>query len=135
MPTSARLGAEEFVELALLDEFDRGRPALLDLLALVQIRGRRQHHALGIAARMFQRFAQREARLLVVLGDEAAVDVAGADAHFQHDRRVRRFGQFEAFLHRACTIVGRFGRGSSSQTCDFMAKGCERSCMIEEPSP
>ena len=33
------------------------------------------------------------------------------------------------------TMVGRFGRGSSSQICDFMAKGWLRSCMIEEPSP
>src|SRR5580700_12096326 len=35
----------------------------------------------------------------------------------------------------ALTIDGRFGRGSSSQICDFMAKACERSCMMEEPSP
>src|SRR5215471_6561392 len=35
----------------------------------------------------------------------------------------------------AFTIEGRFGRGSSSQICDFIAKACERSCMIEEPSP
>ena len=33
------------------------------------------------------------------------------------------------------TIFGRFGRGSSSHTCDFIAKACERSCMIDEPSP
>ena len=35
----------------------------------------------------------------------------------------------------AATIDGRFGRGSSSQTCDFIAKAWLRSCMIEEPSP
>jgi hypothetical protein len=35
----------------------------------------------------------------------------------------------------AATIDGRFGRGSSSQICDFMAKACVRSCMIDEPSP
>ena len=35
----------------------------------------------------------------------------------------------------AATIDGRFGRGSSSQICDFMAKAWVRSCMIEEPSP
>ncbi len=34
-----------------------------------------------------------------------------------------------------CTMVGRLGRGSSSQICDFMAKAWERSWMIEEPSP
>ncbi len=35
----------------------------------------------------------------------------------------------------ASTIFGRFGRGSSSHICDFIAKACVRSCMIEEPSP
>ncbi len=35
----------------------------------------------------------------------------------------------------ALTMQGRFGRGSSSQICDFIANGCTRSCMIEEPSP
>ncbi len=33
------------------------------------------------------------------------------------------------------TIDSRFGRGSSSQICDFIAKAWLRSCMIEEPSP
>ena len=33
------------------------------------------------------------------------------------------------------TIVGRLGRGSSSQTCDFMAKAWLRSCMMLAPSP
>ena len=94
------VGAEKFVEFAFLDKFDRRRPALLDFLALVQIRGRRQHDAFGIAARIFQRFAQREARLLVVLGDEAAVDVTGADTDFEHHRRVRDFGKFEAVFNR-----------------------------------
>ena len=35
----------------------------------------------------------------------------------------------------ALTMLGRFGRGSSSHICDFMAKAWVRSCMIEEPSP
>ena len=35
----------------------------------------------------------------------------------------------------ACTIDGKLGRGSSSHICDFMAKACERSCMMLEPSP
>ena len=94
------LRAKEFVELALLDEFDGGRPALLDLLALVQIRRRRQHDPLGVAARLLQGFAQRKARLFVVLGDETAVDVAGADAHFEHDRRMRHFRKLKAVFHR-----------------------------------
>jgi hypothetical protein len=33
------------------------------------------------------------------------------------------------------TIVSRFGRGSRSQICDFIAKAWLRSCMIDEPSP
>ncbi len=33
------------------------------------------------------------------------------------------------------TIDGRFGRGSSSQIWDFIAKAWLRSCMMEEPSP
>ncbi len=35
----------------------------------------------------------------------------------------------------ASTMLGRFGRGSSSQICDFIANAWLRSCMIEEPSP
>src|ERR1700692_572010 len=35
----------------------------------------------------------------------------------------------------ARTIDGRFGRGSSSQICDFIAKAWLRSCMMEELSP
>ena len=30
----------------------------------------------------------------------------------------------------ASTIDGRLGRGSSSHICDFIAKACERSCMM-----
>jgi hypothetical protein len=33
------------------------------------------------------------------------------------------------------TMEGRFGRGSSSQTCDFCAKAWLRSWMMEAPSP
>ncbi len=33
------------------------------------------------------------------------------------------------------TIVGRSGRGSSSQICDFMANAWVRSWMIDAPSP
>ncbi|SLJ16323.1 Uncharacterised protein [Mycobacteroides abscessus subsp. abscessus] len=35
----------------------------------------------------------------------------------------------------ASTIAVTSGRGSSSHICDFMAKACERSCMMLEPSP
>ena len=33
------------------------------------------------------------------------------------------------------TMVGRFGRGSSSHICDFIAKACVRSWMMLAPSP
>jgi hypothetical protein len=33
------------------------------------------------------------------------------------------------------TMAGRFGRGSSSQICDFCAKAWLRSWMMEAPSP
>ncbi len=56
------------------------------------------------------------------LADEAAVHVAGADAQLEHDRRVARLGEREAFLHGMRTMLGRFGRGSSSHICDFIAK-------------
>ncbi len=90
--------AEEFVELAALDEFDSGRPALLELLLLLHEGGRRQHDAVDVAGRIFQRLAQREGGLLVVLGDELPMHVTGADAHFEHDRRVRGLRQFEALF-------------------------------------
>jgi hypothetical protein len=35
----------------------------------------------------------------------------------------------------ACTIDGRFGFGSSSHICDFIANAWLRSCMMLEPSP
>ena len=35
----------------------------------------------------------------------------------------------------ALTIAGRLGWGSSNHICDFMAKACVRSCMMDEPSP
>ncbi len=35
----------------------------------------------------------------------------------------------------ARTMLGRLGRGSSSQIWLFIANACVRSCMIDEPSP
>ena len=92
------LGAEEFVELAALDEFDRRRPALLELLLLLHERSGRKHDAVDVARRIFQRLTKREGGLLVVLGDELPMHMTGADAHFEHDRRVRGLRQFEALL-------------------------------------
>ena len=101
MPTSPSAGAENLVELMLLDEFDRRRSPPLKLLPFVQERSRRQHNPVDVTHRIFQRLAQSEFRLLIVLGDELSVNMAGADAHFEHDRRVRRLGQREPFFHHA----------------------------------
>ena len=95
-----RILGEELVEPVVLDELHRRRPALLDLLALVQIAGRRQHDAVGLASGLFDGVLEREGGAPVGLGDEAAVHVAGADAQLQHHRRVGRLGQLEAALHR-----------------------------------
>ncbi|TIS84527.1 MAG: phage holin family protein, partial [Mesorhizobium sp.] len=91
---------KDLVDLAALDEIDRRRPALCDLLLLVQEGGRRQHDAAGVAARGRQRIGNRHRRPLVILGDEVAMDVAAADAHLQHDRRVGGLRQLEAILDR-----------------------------------
>ena len=87
------------LSLCLLDEAHRGRPALLDLVLLVQVARGRQHDAVGVAHRVVQRIVQRERRPHIVARREAAVDMAGADAQLQHHRRVRGFRQLEAFLH------------------------------------
>ena len=81
-----------------------------------------------------ERFRDRHGRALIVLGDEAAMDMAGPDPDFEHHRRVGRFRQFEAVLYRL-DDASRLGLGSSSQICDFIAKEWLRSCMMEEPSP
>jgi hypothetical protein len=84
----------------LLDEAHGGRPALLDLLLLVQVARGRQHYAVGVAHGMLQRVLERERGPRIVAGSEAAVHVAGADAQLQHDGGVRCLRQLEALLHR-----------------------------------
>ena len=58
----ARIAVEELVELMLLDESYRCRPAFLDLLLLVQIARGRQHDAVGVADRVLERVLERERR-------------------------------------------------------------------------
>ena len=130
----ADVAVEHLVELVLLDEAHRGRPALLDLFLLVRIGRRRQRDAVDVAQRVLQRILEGECRPHIVPGHEPAVDVAGADAQLQHHRRVRGLRQLEALLHRPHDrrqIRPRI----QSQICDFIAKAWLRSCMIEEPSP
>ena len=97
----ADVARHELVQPALLDELHRGGPALLDLLLLVDVGGGRQDDAAGIAPRRLERVLHAHRRPLVGLGAEAAAHMAGADAHFQHDRRVRRLRQLEAGLDGA----------------------------------
>ncbi len=98
MPTSPVAAAEKLVEPMLDDVFHRGRPAAIDLLLLVQKARRRQHDAIHVARRIVERILQRERRRTVVVSDERAVHVTGADAQLQHDRRVRRLRKLEAAL-------------------------------------
>ena len=67
----------------------------------MQERSGRQNDAIDVARWIFQRLAQREFRLPIVLGDELPMHMTGADADFEHDRRVRRLGQLEALLDHA----------------------------------
>ena len=89
---------EELVEPALLDEAHGRGPAFLDLFFFVDEAGRRQHDAADVAHGVFQRVAHGERRRPVVRRDELAVQVAGADAHLQHHRRMAGLGQLEAVL-------------------------------------
>ncbi len=99
-PLPLSWAVEELVQTAFLYEPHRGRPALFDLLLLVHEARRRQHDALRVAPRFVGRLRQGERGLAVVLGDEAAVHVAGADAQLQHHRCVAGLGQLEAIFDR-----------------------------------
>ena len=93
------IAVERLVHAARVDEFDRGRPAVLDLLLLVEERGGRQHDAVGVARRLIERAGKRKGGADIVAGGEAAVHMTGAYPHLQHDGRIRRLGQFEGIVH------------------------------------
>ena len=57
-----------------------------------------QHDAIEVAHRVFQGLLQRVAWFSVVLGDELTMDMAGADAHLQHDGGIGGLGQLEPVL-------------------------------------
>ena len=71
---------KKLIDLMVLNEFDSCRPALVDLFELLRVAGRWQHHAAGVAPRVFDRVFQRECGAFVGLGGEAAVDMTGANA-------------------------------------------------------
>ena len=86
------IALERLVHAARVDEFDRRRPAVLDLLLLVQERGRRQHDAVGVARRRVERAGKWKGGADIVAGGEAAMHMAGAYPYLQHDGRIRRLG-------------------------------------------
>ena len=92
--------AKNLVQTVVTDEVFCSRPAVLDLVDLLPVGHRRQNDARPVAAGVRQRVAHRQGRATVVFAGELAGDVAGPDAHHQHDRRVRRLGEREAVLHR-----------------------------------
>jgi hypothetical protein len=128
------IAVKEFIELMLLDEAHRRRPAFLDFLLLVQIACWRQHNPAGIADRMIECVLECERRAQVVARREATRHVAGR-IRSSSITGVLEASDSSKLFATARTIDGRFGRGSTSQICDFIAKAWLRSCMIEEPSP
>ena len=93
-------GTETLVQLAVADEGLGGGPAIVDLVLLMREGRRRQHHAREIRTRMGHGILDAEIGPLVVLAFEGPGDMAAADAHHQHDRRVRGLGQLEPVADR-----------------------------------
>ena len=94
----SKIAVVPLVERVPSDELDRGRPALVDLFALLLVGRRRQDDPVVAAPGRRQRIRHSEGRPAVVARDEAAVHVAGADPHHQHHRRVARLGELEPLL-------------------------------------
>ncbi len=92
IPKSCAPSAENFVQCVFVDEFLCGWPALVNFLLLVLEACRGKDDAADVANWIFHGVFQGEFRADVVFGDEAAVDVAGADAQFEHYGRVGCFG-------------------------------------------
>ena len=104
-PQPALGAVDELIQFALPDEAHRGRPAPLRLFLFLRVGMGRQDDARSIAPWRVQRVACGERRPPVIAGNEAAVEVAGADAQHQHHRRIAGLGQFEALLDRVDDAV------------------------------
>ena len=115
----------EFVELVFLNEAHRRRPALFGLLAFVLVGVGWQDDARRVALRRVKGVCGGERRPAVVAGDEAPVQMAGADAQHQHHRRIAGLGQFEALLHRVHDAVqaGVWGRAARA-AISSRRRGC-----------
>lgn len=94
----ARPWRQHFIETVFANEAHRGRPALVDLLLLVQIAGRWQHDALGVALGLVNRVLQAVAWPPIGPRLELSVHMASADAQLEHDRRVAGLGQLKALF-------------------------------------
>ena len=86
------------VEPVRCDELDGGRPAPIDLLALLLVGRRREDDPVVAAPRRGERIRHGERRPSVVARDEPAVHVAGADPQHQHHRRAAGLGELEPAL-------------------------------------
>ena len=87
-----RAFGKNFVQSLFVNVFLCGWPALVNFLLFVLEACRGEDDAAHVANRIFHRIFQGEFWADIVLGDKAAVDVAGADAQFEHDGSVRCFG-------------------------------------------
>ena len=99
MPISDASPSKNSLSLLSLMNLHRRRPADIHLFLLVLVGEGRQRIAGDVAHRIFERVHAREFGPHVVLGDEAAIDVAGADAKLQHHRGIGRLRKLEALLH------------------------------------
>ncbi|CAB4880947.1 unannotated protein [freshwater metagenome] len=88
----------ELIEAVVLDVLNRGRPALVDLLLLVQKARRGEHNATEIVLGVLEGLGDREIGPPVVLCGERSVQVAGPQAQFEDDRGVADLGELEAFF-------------------------------------
>ena len=92
------LAVERLVQLFPADKVDRGRHALFPLVLFLGVGARRQRDLHQVEIRLLQLAVAGELPVFVVLGLEAALDVAGQDAQLDHDRLVGGFGQLEGLL-------------------------------------
>ncbi len=102
MPISPRSPAKTSLSASAAMEGLRGGQPLLDLEPLLhEGRGRMGKAAVIEARRPGDRLEPGMRRPDVVLGDELAADMAGADAQLHHHRRVARLRELEALLDQA----------------------------------
>ncbi len=85
------LTRNEVIQTLLGDETHRRRKALLDLLLLLRIRGRRQDDLAVVTRGRRQRVGRGKSRPPVGLGREPTIHMTRPDAEHQHHRSVTGF--------------------------------------------